>query len=222
MAEQLTTCQPVPYRSRNDGSARRRIATRERLLEAARYLLVERGYHGVGVREIAESAGVSRQAVYAHHFGSKVELLTALLDHVDRVEGIDDLLRPAFNASSGVEALRLAVAANGEFERRIGDVARVLEAARRSDPDAAQVWADRQARKRAGIESLVDRIADEGRLRAGWSRQVATDFVVALCSTQVVDQLVAERGWSVEAYAEAVSQAIEGALVTAAAGNDGR
>jgi AcrR family transcriptional regulator len=192
------------------------------LLEAARYLLVERGYHGVGVREIAESAGVSRQAVYAHHFGSKVELLTALLDHVDRVEGIDDLLRPAFNASSGVEALRLAVAANGEFERRIGDVARVLEAARRSDPDAAQVWADRQARKRAGIESLVDRIADEGRLRAGWSRQVATDFVVALSSTQVVDQLVAERGWSVEAYAEAISQAIEGALVTAAAGNDGR
>jgi AcrR family transcriptional regulator len=212
----------VPYRSRNDGSARRRIATQERLLEAARYLLVERGYHGVGVREIAESAGVSRQAVYAHHFGSKVELLTALLDHVDRVEGIDDLLRPAFNASSGVEALRLAVAANGEFERRIGDVARVLEAARRSDPDAAQVWADRQARKRAGIESLVDRVADEGRLRAGWSRQVATDFVVALSSTQVVDQLVAERGWSVEAYAEAISQAIEGALVTAAAGNDGR
>jgi AcrR family transcriptional regulator len=212
----------VPYRSRNDGSARRRIATQERLLEAARYLLVERGYHGVGVREIAESAGVSRQAVYAHHFGSKVELLTALLDHLDRVEGIDDLLRPAFNASSGVEALRLAVAANGEFERRIGDVARVLEAARRSDPDAAQVWADRQARKRAGIESLVDRVADEGRLRAGWSRQVATDFVVALSSTQVVDQLVAERGWSVEAYAEAISQAIEGALVTAAAGDDGR
>lgn len=212
----------MPYRSRNDGSARRRIATQERLLEAARYLLVERGYHGVGVREIAESAGVSRQAVYAHHFGSKVELLTALLDHVDRVEGIDDLLRPAFNASSGVEALRLAVAANGEFERRIGDVARVLEAARRSDPDAAQVWADRQARKRAGIESLVDRVADEGRLRAGWSRQVATDFVVALSSTQVVDQLVAERGWSVEAYAEAISQAIEGALVTAAAGDDGR
>lgn len=212
----------MPYRSRNDGSARRRIATQERLLEAARYLLVERGYHGVGVREIAESAGVSRQAVYAHHFGSKVELLTALLDHVDRVEGIDDLLRPAFNASSGVEALRLAVAANGEFERRIGDVARVLEAARRSDPDAAQVWADRQARKRAGIESLVDRVADEGRLRAGWSRQVATDFVVALSSTQVVDQLVAERGWSVEAYAEAIWQGIEGALVTAAAGDDGR
>jgi hypothetical protein len=68
----------------------------------------------------------------------------------------------------------------------------------------------------------VDRVADEGRLRAGWSRQVATDFVVALSSTQVVDQLVAERGWSVEAYAEAISQAIEGALVTAAAGDDGR
>lgn len=191
------------------------------MLEAARYLLVERGYHGVGVREIAEAAGVSRQAVYAHHFGSKVELLTALLDHVDRVEGIDDLLRPAFNASSGVEALRLAVAANGKFERRIGDVARVLEAARRSDPDAAQVWADRQARKRAGVEALVDRVADESRLRVEWSRQAATDFVGALFSSQVVDQLVAERGWPVEAYAEAIWQAIEGTLVTAAAGDDG-
>jgi AcrR family transcriptional regulator len=192
------------------------------LLEAARYLLVERGYHGVGVREIAESAGVSRQAVYAHHFGSKVELLTALLDHVDRVEGIDDLLRPAFNASSGVEALRLAVAANGEFERRIGDVARVLEAARRSDPDAAQVWADRQARKRSGIAALIDRVADDGRLRAEWSRQAATDLAGALLSSQVVDQLVAERGWSVDAYAQAIWQAIEGTLVTAVSGGEER
>ena len=39
---------------------------------------------------------------------------------------------------------------------------------------------------------------------------------------QVVDQLVAERGWPVEAYAEAIWHAIEGALVTAAAGDDGR
>jgi Transcriptional regulator len=198
----------------------RRLATQERLLTAARRLLVERGYHGVGIREIAEAAGVSRQAVYAHHFGSKVELLTALLDHVDRVEGIDDLLRPAFTAPSGVEALRLAVAANGEFERRIGDVARVLETARRSDPDAAQVWADRQARKRAGIAALIDRVGDDGRLRAEWSRQAATDLAAALLSSQVVDQLVAERGWSVDAYAEAIWQAIEGTLVTTASGGD--
>ena len=69
----------------------------------------ERGYHGVTIDEIAKEAGVSRQAVYAYHFGSKSDFLIALLVHVEAVEGIAELLRPSDDAESGVEALHEAV-----------------------------------------------------------------------------------------------------------------
>jgi AcrR family transcriptional regulator len=82
----------------------KRDATRARLLDGARRLLVERGYHGVTIDEIAKEAGVSRQAVYAYHFGSKSEFLIALLVHVEAVEGIAELLRPSDDAESGIDA----------------------------------------------------------------------------------------------------------------------
>lgn len=191
----------------------KRDETRGRLLDGARRLLVERGYHGVTIDGIAKEAGVSRQAVYAYHFGSKSEFLIALLDHVDAVEGIAELLRPSDAAASGIDALREAVAANAEFERRVNDVATVLEAARRTDDAAAVAWTDRMARKRAGIGRLVSRLADEEDLRPGWTIEDAADFAYALLSSQVFDVLVSERGWSVDDYAARIWLALALAIV---------
>lgn len=191
----------------------KRDETRGRLLDAARRLLVDRGYHGVTIDEIAKAARVSRQAVYAYHFGSKSEFLIALLDHVDTVEGIAELLRPSDAAASGIDALREAVAANAEFERRVNDVATVLEAARRTDDAAAVAWTDRMARKRSGIGRLVSRLADEGDLRPGWTTDDAADFAYALLSSQVFDVLVSERGWSVDEYAARIWRALALAIV---------
>lgn len=191
----------------------KRDETRARLLDVARRLLVERGYHGVTIDEIAKVAGVSRQAVYAYHFGSKSEFLIALLDHVDAVEGIAELLLPSGSAPSGVDALREAVAANAEFERRVNDVATVLEAARRTDDPAAAAWTDRMARKRAGIGRLVSRLADEGDLRPDWTIEAAADLAYALTSSQVFDVLVTERGWSVDDYAARIWRALASAIV---------
>ncbi len=52
-----------------DSGARRRAAeaTRDRLLQAAVELCAERGYAGVRVRNIAERAGVTTGAIYAHY-----------------------------------------------------------------------------------------------------------------------------------------------------------
>lgn len=191
----------------------RRDETRERLLDVARRLLVERGYHGVGIDEIAKVAGISRQAVYAYHFASKSELLISLLDHVDAVEGIAELLRPSDAAASGVDALREAVWANAEFERRVNDIATVLEAARRTDGAAAVAWNNRMARKRTGIERVVARLDDEGDLRPGWTEEVAGDLVYALLSSEVFDILVSEMGWSVDDYAARIWRTLASAIV---------
>ena len=55
------------------------VDTREELLKWALTLFASRGYDGVGVQEIVESAGVTKPTLY-HYFGNKLGLLRALLE----------------------------------------------------------------------------------------------------------------------------------------------
>lgn len=59
--------------------AERRAATRGDLLAAAEELIADRGFAAATLDAIADAAGVSKGALY-HHFGSKDDLLLALLD----------------------------------------------------------------------------------------------------------------------------------------------
>jgi AcrR family transcriptional regulator len=77
--------------------AERRAATRRALLEAARSLFAERGYHGAAAEEIVRRAGVTRGALY-HHFEDKKDLFRAV---VDEIEGeIDAKIEEAERAQS--------------------------------------------------------------------------------------------------------------------------
>lgn len=53
-------------------------ATLERIVDAAVELFAEKGFHGTGVAEIGDRAGVQRGALY-YHIGSKDELLWQIL-----------------------------------------------------------------------------------------------------------------------------------------------
>lgn len=57
--------------------------TRRTLIATARELFATRGYHDVGIREIAEQANVTRGSLY-HHFGEKEALFLAVFDEVER------------------------------------------------------------------------------------------------------------------------------------------
>lgn len=59
---------------------------RDQLVDVARSVFVEQGYHAASMEIIAETAGVSKPLLY-QHFPSKLDLYLALLD-----AGIDDLL----------------------------------------------------------------------------------------------------------------------------------
>lgn len=54
-------------------------SVRERILEVARALFVEKGFSATSVREIADGVGVTVPALY-YHFGSKRGLLLALVE----------------------------------------------------------------------------------------------------------------------------------------------
>jgi AcrR family transcriptional regulator len=89
----------VPAKARTDRNA----ATRERILDAAERLFAEHGVHGVSNRQVAEAAGQGNTAVVGYHFGTKTDLVRAIVHRhsaaieqtreamVARVEGSGDL-----------------------------------------------------------------------------------------------------------------------------------
>jgi AcrR family transcriptional regulator len=75
--------------------AQRRAATRRALLDAARSMFAEKGYHGTAAEEIVRRAGMTRGALY-HHFEDKKDLFRAV---VDEMEGeIDEEIEAAERA----------------------------------------------------------------------------------------------------------------------------
>jgi AcrR family transcriptional regulator len=73
------------------------LATRVKLVAAARELFGDRGYAGVGTEEIVRAAGVTRGALY-HQFADKRELFAAVMEAVDA-----DLIAEATAATAGIE-----------------------------------------------------------------------------------------------------------------------
>jgi AcrR family transcriptional regulator len=60
-----------------EGEVPEGTSTRERILNVALDLFTEKGYDGASLREIAESLGVTKAAIY-YHFASKDDILMAL------------------------------------------------------------------------------------------------------------------------------------------------
>lgn len=52
--------------------------TADRVQQAAVRLFAERGYHGVGIRDLAQEAGLSSASLY-HYMGTKQDLLAAVM-----------------------------------------------------------------------------------------------------------------------------------------------
>jgi AcrR family transcriptional regulator len=91
-------------KDRGDGRTRKRLATRQRISDAATQLFMEHGFDDVTVDEIAEAAQVSRMTVF-NHFARKEDMMFDL-DDVSRGE----VVAAIENRGAGVgpvEALRL-------------------------------------------------------------------------------------------------------------------
>src|ERR687891_1473936 len=91
-------------------SAEARGSTRERILDAAEQRFSEEGFAGTSLREITALAGVNVAAVN-YHFGSKEELLRAVLSRIvepvnrERLELLQRAEEAAAPHPSPVEAI---------------------------------------------------------------------------------------------------------------------
>jgi AcrR family transcriptional regulator len=102
--------------------------SKARILDAAERLLIEGGPMAVQVRAVAALVGMTDAGV-SHHFGTRDELLVALLHHGSRRlrDAVDDVVHSWVDDSGAVEALVQSIAAL--YRNRYGELAIALYSA---------------------------------------------------------------------------------------------
>jgi AcrR family transcriptional regulator len=185
--------------------------TRARILEAAWDLVRARGAAAVTMQEVAAASGVTRQLVY-FHFGDRAGLLIAMTRHHDERSGFRERVAATRRLApdEGLEALLR------EWLLYIPDilpVATALQAAAETSEDAAEAWRDRMDDLREAFRIALARLRREGRLAPGWSVDAAADWVWARSHLSGWRQLVGDRGWRPERYADRSVRSILAELV---------
>ena len=107
-------------------SAEAAARTRERIHEAALALFTSQGFHGTGMREIAQRAGVSLGNIYNHH-ATKEELLAALLSEYEaRYTAPDTPLARALAEFESLDDLEKLGEASRAMVHRFADYIRLI------------------------------------------------------------------------------------------------
>ena len=179
--------------------AERARATRERIVEAAAPLFVERGYLETTMADLARGAGVAVQTLYLS-FGSKAAVLEAARSRSDHPDGWS-FPTAASAAEDGTVALGLHVGHTTAAVERRHPLDAVLRGAA-ADPEPASLLA---ATRRDALETharAVDELAEKPGFTDLISVQRATDVVATLLSPETYGLLVVDQGWTTPDWSE--------------------
>lgn len=163
------------------------MSSEDRILDAALACLRDSG--GLTMAQVAEKAGLSRQAIYLH-FPGRDALLAALQARRPAAPDLDA-------APSARAALALLVAVQAQADPALAALAETPEAA-----------AARLARCRA----VALRFQAEGALAPQLSLDAAADLLWSLTGPRLWDALVTGRGWSPDRTRSHVTFLAAGAL----------
>jgi TetR/AcrR family transcriptional regulator len=152
--------------------------SREKILEVAEALFARRGLAGVGLREVAETAGLGKSSLF-HHFESKLQLYFAVLGRV--LGRLEDALRPLFAAGgSPLERLDRAIDALIDGLAEHPASARLLLRAIVEDDDWAPDPLPEAEQAERALQTLIaglETLLREG-VRAGAFREVSARHMV--------------------------------------------
>lgn len=176
--------------------------TRQRIVQAARRLLLGDGPQALSIEAIAGAAGVARTTVF-QQFGSKAAVLRELELETSARSGLGRLFAPADadgelaeeepDALRGLRAMIEAVCQAWAAER---EVFRSLRALAALDPEqrAARDAGGRDEERRRSLDTLAQRLQRQQRLRPGVTRRCAAELLFLLTSFETFDTLFAARG----------------------------
>jgi AcrR family transcriptional regulator len=185
--------------------------TRRRILQAA-WELLEQQDSGVRLVDVADRAGVSRQAVYLH-FGDRSGLLVALVGFIDVSLGAVQIRAHIHGGATGVESLQRWIETMSWYSAKIDRVTQVLETSQYQDEALAAAWRDRMGRRQMHLRSIVERIAAEGQLAEGWSVDTVVDLIYVVTMPGPWRELTRELGWTAEQYTQHLTRLIQAALL---------
>ncbi len=192
--------------------SRKKLETRERILRTAWKLLESGSGSQVRMSDIAEAAGITRQALYLH-FPKRADLLVATTKYLDQVKNVDDRLAASRAAKTGIERLDAFIDAWAGHIPDIYGIAKALLAMQHTDTDARLAWRDRMQAVREGCEAAVVALERDNRLLPNMSVETATDVLAMLLSVRNWEQLTIDSGWSQEDYVAAMKTLARAALV---------
>jgi AcrR family transcriptional regulator len=188
--------------------------TRARIVEAARVVFAEDGFHRAPVGEVARRADVSRATVY-YQFGSKLGLVEAVLDDIERQGGQDRVVAAAA-IPDAVEATRRAFEEGSRYWAAEHVLVRKLIGLAAADPDTRQLVQERDRNRLALVTQLAKRLAEQRRLRPGCSVEEAVQTLWLLSSFEAFDQLLTGHALDADAVAALLFQLVERSLIRSA------
>ena len=169
--------------------------TRRNVVAAVRERLIEVGYHGLSLEQVAEDAGITRVTIY-RQFGSKLGLLQAVADDLTERGQAAERLGAAVAIPGAPAAIRSLVSELCQFWATDPPLFRRMVSLAAVDPEARQVIETREQWRFDGISNLVSRLASEDRLRAPFGENQAAATIAAVTSFPACDQIVSALGVS--------------------------
>jgi AcrR family transcriptional regulator len=203
-------------------NARRAAAarqTQQRVVETAHRLLLERGYAGLAMADLAEEAGVSVPLLYKV-FGPKPQLVKRVYDVLlaGDVDPVPVAGRPALQALAADPDPRGKLARYAALSRAMAERAgpltgALLAAARAGEPDLQAFAATIDRERLAGAAALAGHLAETGALAPGLTVERARDLIWLHTAPDTYRLLVRERGWSLDEYERWFATSLAAALL---------
>jgi AcrR family transcriptional regulator len=190
-----------------DGSGRRAESTRtrQRVLHAARDLIVEVGFRNTTIADVATRADVSVATVY-ELVGRKPTILRELIEQA--ISGTDQTVTAddreyvkAITAEPDAAAkLALYAAAVTTIHQRMAPLFLALRDASSTEPEAHAIWSEISQRRAANMRRFAADLDGTGQLRHGLDIDEVADVIWATSSAEFYTLLTTERGWSPQRF----------------------
>jgi AcrR family transcriptional regulator len=196
-----------PVKRTYDTSARRARSdeTRQRIVDASHQLILERGYRGTTIAEVAALAGVNVDTIY-QLVGRKPVLLRELIEQA--ISGTNtavpaderDYVRSIEAEPDPGEKLAIYARAVRTIQERMAPLFLALSDAASTDPEASEIWNEISRRRAANMRRLARNLRNAGGLRAGLSVNEAADVLWATNGSEFYVLLTVDRGWSPDRF----------------------
>lgn len=173
------------------------LATQTLIVDTARRLFLEQGYHATTIEMIAAEAGVAVSTIYAI-FRNKRGILQAMREAWHLESGQRDIYAQAREESDPEKRLALAAHATRRQWETGAALTRIYNAAASADSEAAAELAVALEGRGKNLTAFIEEMAPD--LRPGLGAERAAEIFLALTMAEIYDTLVRQRGWTPDEY----------------------